>query len=121
MTCRTELRSSHGVAKVCDGPYTVTQKNVLRRVHIRTQTQIRHARPRQMRTNAKKLLVQYLPRKRTSKRSAGYSLAARMGFVTYPIHVARHEDDVEHESDKVYIHISLIANIFFFEKPTPDG
>ncbi len=36
----------------------------------------RHAGPRRMPTNAKKLLVQCLPHKRTSKHSAGYSLAA---------------------------------------------
>ncbi len=74
-----------------------------------------------MLTNAKKLIVQRSPHKRTSKRSAGYSLAARMGIVTRPVHAARHEDDVEHESGEVYIHISMIANIFFFEVPTLDG
>ncbi len=66
-----------------------------------------------MRTNAKKLLVQRLLHKRTSKHSAGYSLAARMGLVTRLIHAAWHEGNVEHESGKVYIHC--------FEVPTPDG
>ncbi len=47
-----------------------------------------------------------------SKRSIGYLLAARMGLVTHNIHAARYED-VEHESDEVYVHISMIANVFF--------
>ncbi len=51
---------------------------LLRRVHIYTRTRTTYAGPRRMRTNAKKLLVQRLPRKQTSKRSAGYLLAARM-------------------------------------------
>ncbi len=55
-----------------------------------------------------------------SERSAGYSLAARTGLVTHPVHAARHEDDIEHESGDVYVHISMIANVFFFEVPTPD-
>ncbi len=42
-----------------------------------------------MRTNAKKLLVQHLPLKRTSKHSAGHSLAARMN-------VCPHQYDCEH-------------------------
>ncbi len=50
----------------------------LRHIHIFTQTQTRHAGPRQMRMNAKNLLVQRLPHKRTSKCSAGHSLAVRM-------------------------------------------
>ncbi len=54
------------------------------------------------------------------KHSAGYSLAARMGIVTCSIHTTRHEDDIEHESGEVYVHISMIANVFFFEVPTPD-
>ncbi len=44
-----------------------------------------------------------------------------MSLVTCPVHAARREDDVEHESGEVYVHISMIANIFFFEVPTPDG
>ncbi len=44
-----------------------------------------------------------------------------MGLVTRPIHAARHEDDVEHKSGEVYFHISMIANVFFFEVSTPDG
>ncbi len=94
---------------------------MLRRVHICTQTQTSHAELRQMRMNVKKLLVYHLPHKRTNRRSAGYLLAARMGLITRPVHAVRHEDDVEHESGKVYIHISMIANVFFFEVPTPVG
>ncbi len=45
-----------------------------------------------------------------SKRSAGYSLAARMGLVFQKIV----------GSGEVYVHISMIANVFFFEVPTPD-
>ncbi len=74
-----------------------------------------------MRTNAKKLLVQRSPHKRTGKRSVGYLLAARMGLVTRPIHATWHEADVEHESGEVYVNISMIINVFFFEVPTPDG
>ncbi len=44
-----------------------------------------------------------------------------MGLVTRPIHAGRYEDDVEHKSGKVYVHISMIANMFFFEVPTSDG
>ncbi len=44
-----------------------------------------------------------------------------MGLVTCPIHAAWHEDDVEHESGEVYVHISMIANVFSFEVPTLDG
>ncbi len=74
-----------------------------------------------MRTNAKNLLVQRSLHKRTSKRSAGYLLAGWMGLVTHPIHTARHEDDVEHKSGEVYVQISMIANVFFFEALTSDG
>ncbi len=51
--------------------------------------QTRHAGPRQVWMNAKKLLVQRSPHKRTSKRSAGHSLAARMN-------VRPHQYDCEH-------------------------
>ncbi len=74
----------------------------------------------QIRMNAKKLLVQRSPHKRMSKCFAGYLLAARMGLVTCPIHAARHEDDVEHNSGEVYVHICMIVNLFFFEVPTPE-
>ncbi len=74
-----------------------------------------------MRTNAKKLLVQCSPHKRMSKRSTGYLLAVQMGSVTHPIHAARHEDVVEHESGEVYVHIRMIANVFFFKVPAPNG
>ncbi len=56
---------------------------VIRCVHICMRMQTRHARPRRMRTNAKKLLVQHLPHKRTSKHSAGHLLAARMNVRTH--------------------------------------
>ncbi len=69
-----------------------------------------HAGLSQMRTNAKKLLVQRSPHKRMSKRSAGYSLAARMGLVSQKI-VGNGEG---------YVHISMIANVFFFEVPSSD-
>ncbi len=46
-----------------------------------------------------------------SKRFAGYSLSAQMSLVTRTIHAARHEDDVEHESGEVYVHISITANL----------
>ncbi len=49
-----------------------------RHFHIRMRMRTRHVGLRQMRTNAKKLLVQHSLHKRTSKCSAGYSLAARM-------------------------------------------
>ncbi len=52
-------------------------------------TRTRHARPRQMPMNVKKLLVQHSPNKRMSKRSAGYSLVARMN-------VRLHQYDCEH-------------------------
>ncbi len=74
-----------------------------------------------MRMNAKKLLDQHSPHKWMSKSSTGYSLAARMGLVNHTIHTARHEDDVEHESGELYIHISMIVNVFFFKVPIPDG
>ncbi len=48
---------------------------LFRRVHICTRIWTRHARPKRMRTNAKKLLVQRSPHKRTIKRSTGHSLA----------------------------------------------
>ncbi len=53
-------------------------RGALRRVHICTQMRRRHAGPRRMPTNAKKLLVQCLPHKRTSKYSTDYSLAVLM-------------------------------------------
>ncbi len=64
-----------------------------------------------MQTNVKKLLVQHSPHKRTRKRSAGYSLAVRVGLVSQKIV----------DSGEVYVHISMIANVFFFDVLTPDG
>ncbi len=48
----------------------------LRDIHICMRMRTRHARPRRMRTNIKKLLVQHSLHARTSEYSAGYSLAA---------------------------------------------
>ncbi len=49
--------------------------------HICMRMWTRHAGPRRMPTNAKKLLVQCLPHKQTSKRSTGYSFAARINVL----------------------------------------
>ncbi len=70
-----------------------------------------HLYARRIRMNAKKLLVQRLPHKQTSKRSAGYLLTAQMDLVSQKIV----------GSSEVSVHISMIANLFFFKVPTPDG
>ncbi len=44
-----------------------------------------------------------------------------MGLVNHPTHAVLHEDDVEYESGEVYVYISMIANVFSFGVPIPDG
>ncbi len=75
-------------------------RQMLRLIHICARMRIRHVGPRRMRTNAKELLIQHSPHKRTSKRYAGYLLASRTGLVSQKIV----------GSGEVYVQISMIAN-----------